>query len=84
MEKWLLLLLLGGLLMALVRLMMAPIRLAWKLGIHALMGFAGLWIVNFLLGLTGFVIPINAVTALVAGALGIPGIGILALLEIWA
>ena len=83
MEKLLLLLALGGLLMALVRLVMAPIRLLWKLMINGLLGFAGLWIVNLLLGFTGFAIPINAVTVLLAGTLGLPGIGILAVLEWW-
>ena len=83
MEKLLLLLILGGLLMSLVRLMVAPIRLAWKLGINGLLGFAGLWIVNLALGFTDFSIPINAVTVLITGLFGIPGIGILAVLEMW-
>ena len=83
MEKLLLLLILGGLLMSLVRLMMGPIRLAWKLGINGLLGFTGLWIVNLALGFTDFSIPINALTVLIAGMFGIPGIGILAVLEMW-
>ena len=83
MEKLLLLLILGGLLMSLVRLMVGPIRLAWKLGINGLLGFAGLWIVNLALGFTDFSIPINALTVLIAGMFGSPGIGILTVLEMW-
>ena len=83
MEKWILLLALGGLLMALMRLVMAPIRLAWKLAINGLIGFVGLWIVNFVLGFSGIGIPFNAVTVLIAGILGLPGIGLLAILEWW-
>lgn len=69
--------------LGLVRLVMAPIRLAWKLLVNGLVGLACLWLVNLAAGVTGLFIPINPVTALIAGALGLPGIGLLAVVQIW-
>lgn len=83
MEKLVIALVLGGLLMGLVRLIAAPIRLAWKLAANGLVGLVSLWLVNLAAGITGLFIPINAVTALTAGLLGLPGICLLAVVEIW-
>ena len=66
----------------LIRLLAMPIKLIYKVGIHALLGFACLWLLNTVSGFTGLHLPINAVTALVAGTLGVPGLGIIALLAI--
>ena len=65
-----------------VRSLLLPMRLAWKVGIHAGCGFLCLWLLNCVSGFTGIFFPINAVTVLVAGFLGVPGIGLLALLEV--
>ena len=62
----------------LIRLMMLPIRLGWKLLLNSLGGFLCLWLLNFVSGFTGIRFPINAVTVLIAGFLGIPGILLLA------
>lgn len=64
-----------------IRVMMTPIRWGWKLLIHGLCGFACLWLLNIISPYTGLVFPINLVTVLTAGILGIPGIGVLALLQ---
>ena len=66
----------------LLRLILKPIRLAAKLGLHAVFGFLCLWIFNGTSGITGLYLPINAVTSLIAGFLGLPGMGLIALLEI--
>lgn len=83
MEKLVIMLAIGGMLLGLVRLVAAPIRLAWKLAVNGLAGLACLWLVNLAAGVTGLYIPINAVTALTAGLLGLPGIGLLAVVQIW-
>ena len=83
MEKLVIFLALGGLLMGLVRLVAAPIRLAWKLAVNGLAGLLSLWLVNLAAGITGLAIPINAVTAVTAGLLGLPGIALLAVVEMW-
>jgi inhibitor of the pro-sigma K processing machinery len=69
--------------LGLVRLIAAPIRLVWKLAVNGAVGLVCLWLVNLAAGMTGLAIPINPVTAVVAGALGLPGIGILALVQLW-
>ena len=47
--------------------------------VNALIGFAVLWLINY----TGLVsIPINIVTALVVGILGLPGVVILIILAL--
>ena len=64
----------------LLRLLLLPVKLAWKLVLNALCGLSCLWLINSAAIFTGIAIPINAVTALTAGTLGIPGIALMALL----
>ena len=49
-------------------------KLIWKIAVNSLSGFACLWLLNLLSGLTGFVFEINFITCLLVGFLGIPGI----------
>ena len=66
----------------LIRLLMMPIKLVFKLLLHSGCGFACLWLLNSIAGFTGIGFPINAVSVLIAGFCGLPGIGLLALLAI--
>lgn len=66
----------------LVRLMLMPMKLIFKVGIHSGCGFLCLWLLNTVSWFTGVYFPVNAVTVLIAGFLGLPGIGLLALLEV--
>ena len=66
----------------LVRLLFLPLKGLIKLGAHAGLGFVCLWLLNTVSGFTGIYLPINAVTVLIAGFLGVPGIGIIALLDV--
>lgn len=66
----------------LIRMLILPMKLIFKLGIHSACGFLCLWLLNLVSGYTGICLPINAVTAAIAGILGLPGIGLIALLEI--
>lgn len=70
----------GALGILFLRLAAAPLRLGWKWLTNSACGFACLWLVNTVSGITGIFIPINAVTVLVAGVLGIPGMAVLAAL----
>lgn len=68
-----------------VLLTLALIRLlAWpaKMGVRAGLGFLSLWLLNTVSGFTGLYLPINAITVLLAGFLGAPGVGIVALLTL--
>ena len=62
-----------------VKLLAAPIRGLIKFLLHAALGLAILLAVNFIGGYFGFFIPINWITALVAGIGGIPGVVLLVL-----
>jgi len=68
----------------LIRLLFLPIKLIFKLIIHSGCGFLCLWLLNTVSGFTGVYLPINAITVFIAGFLGLPGIGLIALLEMAA
>ena len=82
METWIALLIPALLAVILIRLLLLPIRSLIKLAIHSGCGFLCLWLLNTASGITGIAFPMNAVTVLIAGILGLPGIGILALLAV--
>lgn len=69
---------------ALIRLLLRPIRLMVKLALYSASGFLCLWLLNTVAPFTGIYLPINAVTVLISGTLGIPGIALIALLEVMA
>lgn len=58
----------------LVKVFSWPIRILFKLLVNAVLGALLLVIVNFVGNYFGFYIGINAVTALIAGFFGIPGV----------
>lgn len=70
------------LLFLLVRLMVLPIKIGWKLLLNSACGFLCLWLLNTISGFTGVWFPINAVTVITAGFLGLPGIGLLAVVQL--
>ena len=65
----------------LVRLLLLPLRFGIKLAIHSGCGFLCLWLLNSVSGFTGLYFPINYITAMIAGFLGLPGILLLAILQ---
>ena len=69
------------LLMALLKLLVLPIRWFWKVFVNSGCGFLCLWLLNSVSGFTGLMFPVNSVTALIAGFLGLPGILLLAILQ---
>ena len=68
---------------ALVRLMALPIRWFWKVSINSACGFLCLWLLNSVATFTGLYFPVNAITVIIAGFLGLPGIGVLALVQLF-
>ena len=67
----------------LLKLLLTPMKWIFKLALHALTGFICLWLLNSLSGFTGLVLPVNAMTVLVSGTLGVPGIILVILLELF-
>ena len=82
METFVTLLIPAILALVLFRLLLLPMKFVFKLLIHSACGFLCLWLLNIVSGFTGIYFPINAVTVLTAGFLGLPGIGLLALLAV--
>ena len=64
-----------------LRLVLIPMRLICRLLIHGGCGLLCLWLLNSVSGFTGIILPINAVTVLTAGFLGVPGIAVTAMLQ---
>ena len=66
----------------LIRMLVLPMRLCGKLTLHGGCGFLCLWLINSVAAFTGVYIPVNLATVLTAGFLGVPGIGVMAMLEV--
>lgn len=82
METYAALLIPALLAVVLIRALILPIRLGLKIAAYSACGFACLWLLNLTAPFTGVSLPVNAVTVLVAGLLGLPGIGVMALLAV--
>jgi len=59
------------------QVLMKPIKLLWKLLINSFIGLVLLVVVNYIAAFFAFNIPINIITVLIAGFLGVPGIVLL-------
>ena len=82
MEKFVTLLVPALVAVVLVRLLLLPVKWIVKIGIHSGCGFVCLWLLNTIAPFTGIAFPMNAVTVLTAGTLGLPGIGLMAVLAV--
>ena len=65
-----------------VQLFSAPLRLALKVLLNTLLGFAALFLTNLAGSATGITLGMNLLNALIIGVLGIPGLVLLALLRV--
>ena len=70
------------LLAVLLRVLILPVRWFWKIFVNSACGFLCLWLLNSISAFTGFFFPVNSVTVLIAGFLGLPGILLLVVLQI--
>ena len=70
-------------LVGLVLLFLIIKLLKWplKILINGILGIILLYIANIIVSYIGFVLPINAISALIAGFLGVPGIIFLVLFQ---
>ena len=69
------------LIFGLLHLIALPIRWSVKILLNSACGFLCLFLLNTISGFTGIYFPINYVTVVIAGFLGLPGIGALALVQ---
>ncbi len=71
----------GALIVLFVKLIKLPIRWAFKLLLHALIGFVGLYVLNFFGSAIGVSLEMTWLNALITGVLGIPGVVLLLLVK---
>ena len=62
------------------RALLIPTRFVWRLAGGGILGGLMLWLFNRFAFLTGLTLPVNPFTALIAGCLGAPGLGLVLLL----
>ena len=66
-----------------VKFLFSQVKLIWKIAANSLSGFVCLWLLNLVSGITGFVFEINFITCLLVGFLGIPGIILLVIKQLF-
>ncbi len=72
----------GLVLLAVVgRVFSAPLKLAAKAALNALLGLLALFLLNATTAVTGLHLGLNLFNALVVGVLGVPGLGLLLLVQ---
>lgn len=81
--KMILLIALGAFLMLLLsaKVLSAPLRMAVKALLNTLLGLGALLVVNVTGSVTGLTLGFNLFNAAVVGVLGVPGLGLLFLMQ---
>ena len=69
-------------LLGVMQLFSVPLRLALKVLLNTLLGFAALFLTNLAGSATGLTLGMNLLNALVIGVLGVPGLVLLVLLKV--
>lgn len=82
MEEILVLMIPAFLAVLLVRTLLLPLQLGMKVALHGLGGFVCLWLLNTVSGFTGILFPMNAVTVLLSGFFGLPGMAVMVFLAL--
>ena len=81
MEKIVLYVAIGIAVMIVMRIFTLPVKWIFKLLLNTVLGFVGLFLVNWLGSYIGISLGINVVNAVVVGTFGIPGLILLLLLR---
>ena len=64
-----------------LRLLSTPLKLVLRLALNSTLGFLALWLLQYTSAVTGITLGLNLFNALVIGVLGLPGLGLLVLLQ---
>ncbi|KUO49641.1 MAG: hypothetical protein APF76_00220 [Desulfitibacter sp. BRH_c19] len=75
-----------GLLLVIVaiinKIVVRPVKIVFRLGYSLVFGMVLVWAFNYMGGIFGMYIPANIVTILTAGILGLPGLGLMLVLQL--
>ena len=64
-----------------LRLFAAPLKLALKVAFNSALGFGAVWLLNLTTSVTGLSLGLNWFNAHLIGILGLPGFGLLLLVQ---
>lgn len=64
-----------------LQLFAAPLKLALKVAFNSALGFGALWLLNLTTSVTGLSLGLSWFNAIVIGILGVPGFGLLLLVQ---
>ena len=64
-----------------LRLFAAPLKLALKVAFNSALGFGAVWLLNLTTAVTDLSLGLNWFNALLIGILGLPGFGLLLLVQ---
>lgn len=60
-----------------------PIKFIMKMALNSVLGLGAIWLINFIGASFGIHIGLNPITAVAVGALGVPGVILILLLQIF-
>lgn len=66
---------------AVLRLISTPLKMALRLLLHSALGFGAVWLLNMTGAVSGISLGLNWFNSLTIGILGLPGLGLLLLLQ---
>ena len=64
-----------------LRLLRRPLKLLLRLAVSSTLGFGALWLLQYTAAYTGLSLGLNLFNVLTVGVLGLPGLGLLVLLQ---
>ena len=64
-----------------LRLVSTPLKMVLRLVINSALGFGTLWLLQLTASVSGIALGVNLFNALIVGVLGLPGLGLLVLLQ---
>ena len=64
-----------------LRFLSTPLKLLLRLGLNSALGFGALWLLQYTSAFSGITLGLNLFNVLTVGVLGLPGLGMLVLLQ---
>lgn len=64
-----------------LRLVSTPLKMVLRVTLNSALGFGALWLLQYTSAISGITLGLNLFNALVIGVLGLPGLGLLVLLQ---
>lgn len=77
------LLFLAAIVFAIVRILLGPLKILFKLVYSCIVSAIGIFLFNFIGGIVGIHVGLNLITVLIVGLLGLPGLALILILQIF-